>query len=443
MAGQAGIRAQDTAIVPSVATVILFSSWIMACIAYRGLYADGANYFLWILSTGDFFHVADTRLSATYLTQLPLVLALKAGITSTSFLLRLYTASLMAVPLLAFVAATWIARRDGLLTAANVVVLAACFYPTSFGSIGEYHLLYALFWLTFVLLVTGVADRFLGAAALPAIALVVMKSYEMAVVLCPFLVALCLWRALRSDDPAARPVLLLTAYLFAFGAWFGLVGGVLIANSGADGFASALGRFFENQVLLQQLALATLAALAALVPYRAPRWAAALALVAGLAWFVYHQAQPGDELGLGVTTEQRAQVWLILLAVCLLLLIARATPLRNVAAHPLPAPMILVLPLLAAGTIDAIDTHDWRGYLDELCAELRGADGAAGSEDFFAGRRVRKMRYEWEYPTLSVLLRPPGSDRILLHPDYDGWLPFDPRTEVPDISAFRNDGICR
>jgi hypothetical protein len=53
------------------------------------------------------------------------------------------------------------------------------------------------------------------------------------------------------------------------------------------------------------------------------------------------------------------------------------------------------------------------------------------------------MRYEWEYPTLSVLLRPPGSDRILLHPDYDGWLPFDPRTEVPDISAFRNDGICR
>jgi hypothetical protein len=269
-----------------------------------------------------------------------------------------------------------------------------------------------------------------------------MKSYELSLVLCPFLALLCLWRMSVARDPRAPPVLLIAAYLFAFGAWFGLVGGVLRVDSAAGIFSEAARRLPENPVLLQHLALAVTAALAALLPNRRVRWVAGLVLVVGAAVFIYQRIQPSEDHGLGLPNAQRAQVPLIMLSVCLLLLIARATALaRRAALQPLAAPL-LILPLLVAFTIDAADTKDWRAYLDEVCAALRTPEAADGDAGFFAGRRVVKMRYDWEYPTLSVLLRPPGSDRMLQNPAYTDWLPFDPVTEVPDLSAFQTEGIC-
>jgi hypothetical protein len=434
---------RDTTLLAGAVTVALISSWLLHAASFRGLHADGAYYFLNIIGAGDFFHPSETRVSVTYLNQLPLLLALRAGFESGPALLALYTASLVGLPILAYLLAAWIARGDRLLSVANLVLVVAAFYPTSFEMIGEYHVLYAWSWLAFVLLVSGRADTLLGAAPLPAIGLAVMKSYELSLILCPLLAALCIWRIVRAEDAAARAVLLATAYLLAWGAWFGLAGGVLRTDGAAGSFAQALGRLPENEVLLQLWALTLLAAGAAFLPHRGLQWGFAIALLMGFAGFAYRQIQPSEELGLGVPNDQRAQVPVILLAVGALYLATRFMPIGAALARPLAVP-ILLLPLLTAFTVDMVETRDWRAYLDEVCAELRLADEATDEAEFFARRRIVKMRYDWEYPALSILLRPSGSERILQNPAYTDWLPYASGIEAPDVRRFgTGEGVCR
>ena len=53
------------------------------------------------------------------------------------------------------------------------------------------------------------------------------------------------------------------------------------------------------------------------------------------------------------------------------------------------------------------------------------------------------MQWVWTFPTLSVLLRPRGTEAMLIDPTYDGWQPFDPVAAVPDLSNYDNSGgIC-
>ncbi|MGH6876875.1 MAG: hypothetical protein ACREHV_05775, partial [Rhizomicrobium sp.] len=57
----------------------------------RSLYGDGSNLLLAIIRTRTFFHVSTTRISSTFMTQLPVVLAIGAGVRSIPLLTMLYT----------------------------------------------------------------------------------------------------------------------------------------------------------------------------------------------------------------------------------------------------------------------------------------------------------------------------------------------------------------
>jgi hypothetical protein len=134
---------------------LLLASGVVAVVCCRSLFADGAHHLLVMLTTGDIILAWPSRLFAEYLMDYPVVAAIELGVRSLRALTMLFTASLIYVPLVAYAAAIWIARDDRRLWTATTVVLTLCYYPTSFFLIGEFHLLYALFWLGFVIVLSG------------------------------------------------------------------------------------------------------------------------------------------------------------------------------------------------------------------------------------------------------------------------------------------------
>jgi hypothetical protein len=429
-----------------ITTLCLFTLVSIHVSIFTVLYADGANYMLHILKDMNFFHVSTTRISATFITQLPLLLALKGGIDSLTILARVYNASLIGLPVLGYVLSAWIVRKDLVLSVGTAVVVAVCLFMTSFHIIGEYHVLHSYFWLGFVILISGACYRMSWTMALLLTGLVLIKSYETSLVFCSLLSMLCIWRALGAPRSYARWLLLLAACLFAGGAWFGLLGMLYPRDpENLAGFGEAAQRIWENPVLPQFAALTSLTAVAVFIPGRNLKRDVALVVAAALLLLVRQQVQPTEAFGLGSPTDQRAQVPVVMLAVALISMAARKLAPSLSKASPTDA-TFMALPLAAALTISTVDALDWRDFLRSVCAELNtppASDGADGAS-FFSGRLVEKMGYPWEYPTLSVLLRAPGSDRMLIHPGYTGWLPFDPAMQTPDISAFQtgHQGIC-
>jgi hypothetical protein len=298
--------------------VILIVSAGASVWAFRGLYADGADKILIILSTANFFHPEETRISATFVQEYPVVIAVKLGVSDIRLLVRLYTATLFVVPIFAYIISTWFSRKDPLLFTISVAFICAVFYTTSFDISSEYHLLYSLYWCVFILLITGRCDELPFACALPLVGFALVRSYEISVILCAILSFSCFWRIWMSKDPASRAILLVSAYLFAAGVWFALQGAMFPPDpANAKDFAASLRDIASYAVIIGIIALFALAAAAGLAvhSYRVASVAILIVASAGFAWWRFGA---GNEFALGPAHAERAKVVPIILGLSLL-----------------------------------------------------------------------------------------------------------------------------
>src|ERR1700744_4604244 len=124
----------------------LIASAALAIWVARPLYADGASYLLRVLARPGLYSLAWTRRGVHVITQIPVILAMWAGVYDITWLARIYGAALSLPPVLAYAATSWLSRRDPLLFICNAMVVIACFYPVSIFMVGEFQILYALFW---------------------------------------------------------------------------------------------------------------------------------------------------------------------------------------------------------------------------------------------------------------------------------------------------------
>ena len=69
---------------------------LLGVLAGTGLYADGSNFLLHILSSKTFFHPDNARLFVQLITQFPLVLSSKGGVDDLNQLVVIHSASLIA-----------------------------------------------------------------------------------------------------------------------------------------------------------------------------------------------------------------------------------------------------------------------------------------------------------------------------------------------------------
>lgn len=425
-----------------IAISILIATCAISLASHAHLYADGANYMLQLLATRDFVHIAENRIFATYFTQTPIFIALNRYDPALNEAALIYGLSLFATPIFAYGYSLWLTRRDPVAFTLSVAVICIGFMTTAFIIIGEFHVLYSIAWLYAVIITSERRDTLFHQLLLLGAAVLSIKSYEASAVIAPLLGVITLVVMRSSTRATEQAFLVLPALLLLASTAVGVYGYLWPRDpDNAGGFVNSLLKIVENHKLLAVIALVLASAAAAFVRNTIARAALVLAIVA--AAFLYlgsgEISGEADRLMLGSPNAQRAQVLPIYLGLIGVLFLnwhfgwgKRIAP-ESWSFAPLIAPIALL------STIHAIDTLRWRAFLVDVCAELRQPSGPG----FFDDPRIKTFGWDWEMPTLSILVRPPGNGTILQYPGYSGWYPFDPATEAPDISAFkRTPGAC-
>jgi hypothetical protein len=433
------ILGEQSSVVAAMFVLSLVFSLSIWVFSYRALYGDASNLLLKIIQTKYFFHVSTNRATATFLTQSAPVAAIHAGVRSIPALIMIYTFGLAIVPIICHSTAIWIARRDPLLFGASALVIVCCFYPMSFLLVSEANIYLALFWLSFILLLTYRTDSVSCSSFLLLASIAALRAYETSALFSVVLSALCIARFRASASPIARTILVLAGLLFLVGSGFGLTGIVFprdVANEA--GFAMGLSKFWQNGTFLSNLLLTSMAIAAAFVPDRLLRLGIAAMAILGFLAFSISRIEAPALLSLGYVVDQRAQTFVVLAGLTLVLLVAKS-PSEPVIAVRAFHPLALAIPLITVVVLDAYDSLDERAYLDQVCAQL-SPGGPGPSSQFFETPAPKKFGWNWTFPTVSVLLRPLGSQKLLVEPSYAGWQPFSTAEGVPDIDQFKAHG---
>jgi uncharacterized membrane protein YiaA len=435
------MRESAVVAVGMIAAMIMSGAlWIWSA---RSLYADGSYLLLTIIQTGTFFHVSDTRASATFLSQFLPVLGVRAGLKSMPVLIALYTLGMSLVPIFCYSISIWISRRKPILFVGTTIIILNCFYPMSFLLVGEANIYIALFWLSLILLLSGSACNRSGALLVLLLSAAAVKVYEMSVIFSLIAGALSLLRARTAATMVSRICLIFAAILFLVGAWFGLEGSYVPRDAlNEKGFVAGVLAFWDNGTYEGLLLLTSLSVASAFAPDRWLR-AGMFALVAcGFAMFAYSRSQFPSQLALGYAMNQRAQAFIILGGITLILLLVWRAKLEPLIPGGFHASLLLV-PTIAIVSLDAYESVQMHDYLKNVCSALE-VPSRKSRPDFFLVPEARKLEVDWTIPIVSILLRPPHSGELLLRLGYHGWEPFDPSRPPPQIDEFKRDGsFCK
>src|SRR5258708_1851588 len=208
------------AVVVLLWALVALNSWVC-----RGLFWDGASFLAIVLDTRTFHDFYPARAHVAWVTQAPVLLLIKAGVSDTRLLSIVYSATLFALPTALYQFALRRARGDAVLLGTILAIVAVVYLPTWFFIIGEYHTTYAAATAVMAILLTGRGLSRRDGAILCGLGALCLASYEAMIYLGPFLAAATVWSMIRgrhppeqSPDGVARLLGLIAALAFLGGA---------------------------------------------------------------------------------------------------------------------------------------------------------------------------------------------------------------------------------
>jgi hypothetical protein len=399
--------------------------------------ADGAYYFLSILQSKDFTHIAWHRQFASYVTQWPLVVGLHLGVSSPG-LLRLFfgLGHLLAYPI-AYVALRWQVNRgaEPALLYTYVFGLVSITLSSDFILMGEHQLLLPLGWpiLAFLTLprLFGLAESCIAVV----LSLLMVRIYEPAlfVFLSFFLVILTKGRRDLYGALLQRNYGLVLAMALCMLCWLAGIGisldGIVHPRDPANrsSFAAAILHVTANPVL--QMTVISLVFFFAGI--RLPRARAVLfSMALSVAYLVCR-----DRFALfsaRVSFDSRILVLSLPILIGLSVWILPKFPLTT--RESLWFSAMLALPV----AVDVAGTDVWHDFAQKVQVF------AASQDDGFVPASVHRLNrhpasWNWTFPSLSIVLAAPHVGSILENSKDVKWQPFDPKAELP-LPAFAGYG---
>ncbi len=415
----------------------------LALFTERALWLDGAYYFTRLLENREFVLGDFSRSGADALVEVPVWLALQAGVTSLPLLKFLFGLPPFLLAPLSLALCLWMAgpRRD--LLVYPLATLAAGLMTTELLVIHESRTAVALFWPALFGLIDPLkrtSTLFVGfLASLPFIA-----SYESAIVLGPVLMAAAFSRLRQGNSPAH--IRLLWANITSAALATAVAAQSILRPTHPANLTSFQGSW---RVILEpgsvgvQVSLFVVALLIAarFLPRTADPWVPLLA--GGGALLGVLQAL-SDPVQIGVTAQYRGRV---VNAVLPMLAAAPVLWDRLRFRNDAPARRALGLLFLAQIVMQLQLTWQWHAFRElshEQLACVRGlipVDVALRSG--LEARRVSpEWMHGWHHPALS-LLDHAGPVRSLLGRarGYTEWQPFDPLDPLalPRLSRYDID----
>lgn len=421
----------------------LHAVYAIAC--SRFLFMDGAYYMVRILERADFVEMDSSRRFGYWITQAPLVLALRAGLRDRDLLLPLFGAAHFATLPLSLAVCHWAARADWRYLAFPLLATFAGTLNTEMFVASESRLAVALFWPLLLLMLLR-NDTF--ATALTALmALPALRVYESMLVLGLILGAAAGGRAARAAGLAQRAGWLLLAL------WFLAGSAIALESVIHPRHPAALATFLRSTVFfvhrdfgvhhmgLLSLVLVALATLLLLRPVMTLRsFVRGAAGFAGLAvalalwpWLRPTESAPG--------LHYPARVMNAYLSVPLAL---GAILLRFgwLAREPTRYRRIIALTAvlgMAQCAWNVAASHSWDRYLVLFRRELECRRGFIPfAESALARLPIQALpssfNTNWTMPVMSLLLSNRGSVKSIVGnpPSVPLWMPYDPT----DLSAL-------
>jgi hypothetical protein len=407
----------------------------------RGLFWDGASFLANVLETGKFYDSYTARAHIAWLTQLPILFAIKLGVSDTRLLAMIQSAALFALPIANYQLALARVRDDATALAIVLAVITIVYLPTSFFIVGEYNTVYAAATATVSVAITCKGRR--DAALLCLLAALCLRSYEVMIYLGPLLAACVLWATARSEDDIMRLLGFIAAFCFVGGA---VVAGITMAyywdNPHFILVRAAAFDFWQNLQFIVPLAgLAIFAILCLVWPsgLRGPAPMIVIGLTAAVlvATAGARRLDPQAMLFPPAHYVARTAAGWVLCALLGALWVRRAWQgrgrpvfidllLRHEIGRRIATAMAILM--LAAAIPDMVLTRIWIDYL----AFFRGV--VVGHAGFVDARGLpmqtwpyRLFSQDWSYPALSAVVRRSAGDAVVLSDlGYRGNGPFDP-----------------
>lgn len=429
----------------AVARTVAVLLWALALhntLTCRGLFWDGSSFLVNLLDHGRFHDFYAARAHVDWVTQAPVLLLAEWGVRDTRMLAMVYSAALFALPTAFYHFALVRVRRDPVLLAAVLAIVAAVYLPTSFFIVGEYNVAFACITAAMAVALTTDGTGRRDAALLLAFGLLCLRSYEATIYLGPLLAAAILWATRRGGgDPATKLLCYLAALSFVGAA---LVSAVTIFDYWDHPHfmkvRSTSVDFWRNIQFAIPLAGFLICVIAG---FRRPAWLegrgplvvmGVIALLLALSpwWRLVHGPSilyPPSHY----VARQAAGMLLAALLVGMWLQVARRDPPRIFAVVRQPAVarrMVLLLgALTVAGAVpDIVLTRLWSGYVERLRVVVDGSKGMVRAETLPLHDWPNKLFFQdWSYPALSaVVSRSPGQSYVVSDQDYLSNPPFEP-----------------
>ena len=425
------------------------SAWVC-----RGLFWDGASFLANMLETGSFHDFYPARAHVAWLTEAPVLLLAKAGVRDVRVLAMVFSAMLFVLPAALYHLALSRARRQGVLLAAIIAVVAVVHLPTCFFSVGEHLTTYALVTAAFTIALTRREPAWRDGALMFALGLVGIASYEAMIYLGPATAAVVLWSMRGQPEPLGRMLTAVAALAF--------LGAAVVALSTVadywhhDHFVrvrAAAFDFWQNlQFVIPLFALAAIGLVALAFPSwlggRGPLVVAAVAAVLLVVSPWLREVRPAAFLFPPSHYVARTAAGGLLLALMLASWLYVAWPkpgpvLFAVMRQPAVARRLVTamfLLVLAGAVPDVWMTRMWTDYLGWFRGVVTSRSGIVPADELPLRQwPYRLFTQEWSYPALSVLLRTAPGQGVVVQPnDYVGNMPFDPLCgTVPRLEGYR------
>jgi hypothetical protein len=426
----------------------LWHSW--CC---RGLFVDGSAFVVQIVQREWFFDFYPPRLFAMIVAQVPMVMALRLGVTDLHVLSILLSLGLFGLPTLIYQFALHRAKEDPVLLAVVLAAIGVVFMTTSFFIVGEYNSAYAIAMLVVVHLVTIREMKTQDAFGMLLVGILAIRTYEAMIYLGPILAVMIVWTmwSRRGRPVLPTAIYLLTAVCYVLGMCVA-VDSVVHPHS-----ASHLAETYETAVNFWQNMQFDLALGGALIviawglikPADLTRFRPYLfATIPVVLLALSPLLAITDTLIRPLAKSQyvaRSAGGLVIVAMLLFVWGYRG-PFTNrlkafdVLAMPASARRFLAFACLLVVSVlpsDLLLTHTWVGFLDALREAVRTHRGVVAFEDTSLSRRPHLLLVEnWALPSQSLVVRTESGDGVVAPPrGFNEWEPF-PASQAPDLGRF-------
>ncbi len=415
--------------------VLILATSVFEAATLRGLYADGADFLAQILATKNFYFLNASRRFTEILTQLPVVLAIKAGLSKLSLLIFIHSVALVMLPIIFWILSLWRLYEDDLFWP-MFVLFCIIHFNLAFFAIGEYNVAYSLVALSLAILAARAQISDFWAVVVLFAAICLITSYEALVFLGPLLAVLACHRLVNKQPlltglVKSTLVLCLVCYLSA----------TIIAASSISHprdpavFADAVDMRYNarNSLLLLSLSFALSWGLQCLSESTSVKRLAtviAISTLLALGWPELWSAP-------GMQYSSRVIGGIIILLFGAIVLLERPInnylhlDLKRAASANVYYSLSFFVILLASDVTRSVQFMD---YLDNFKIEVRSHAGLIPLEATnLSSHRDDVFGWEWTHPSLSILLRDDARQAVILN---SGDELSGPKGSIPDLSSY-------